>query len=291
MKNNEQHIVNKDSLLLEYLINELHINRNKAKTLLKFACVNGNPISKFNYELKKGDVLTFNSSPIKTSKGFDLDIIYEDENFIVINKPAGLLTIASESEKEKTAYHLVREYVQSKNKHDKLFILHRIDKDTSGVLAFIKNNTKLRDTLQEQWNDIVLTRKYYAIVRGRINKKEDTIVNYIHKGMGETVNISDESDKYAKKAITEYKVMKTSGKHTLLDVNILTGRKNQIRVTFNDLGYPIIGDQKYGKIKSPIKRLGLHAYELSFKNPVDNKTYTFKTAMPQEFKTIFEASN
>lgn len=283
---NKKYIVSKDTTLLDFLIRDLHINRNKAKTLLKVAIVNGISESKYNFSLHEGDILEFSNNPIKTDKGFDLKIIYEDDVFIVIDKPAGLLSIASEKETEKTAYHLVREYIQRKNKHDKLFVLHRIDRDTSGVLAFIKNDIKLRDALQEKWNDIVKERKYYAIVRGHLNK-DGRVINYLKANRADVVYVTDENDKYGKKAITEYKVMKQSHNHTLLDVNILTGRKNQIRVTFNDLGYPLIGDNKYGGVKSPIKRLGLHAYKLSFVNPISGKTYEFVAGMPEEFEKIF----
>lgn len=269
-------VVSKDSKLLEYLINDLNINRKEAKRLLANKIkVNDTLTSKFDYSIHKGDNLSFNNKVTS-----DLDIIYEDNNFIAINKPSGLLSISTDKENTKTAYHLVREYVKSIDKHNKIFILHRIDKDTSGVLVFCKNE-KLRDALQDKWNDIVLKRGYYAIIEGKLDKKEDTIINYLKENKIGLVYSTTSDNKYAKKAITTYKVIKEGKDYSLLDIDIKTGRKNQIRVTLSDLNHPIIGDKNYGGKKGD--RLYLHAYELSFKNPIDKKIYKFIANKPNSF--------
>lgn len=273
------YVIKKECELLKYLIENLYYSRNVAKKILSNSVyVNGKKVTKYNYLLKSNDVLNIKKD---TSNKYDLDIIYEDDNFIAINKPSGLLSISSNSESRNTAYHYVREYLKDKDKHNKVFVLHRIDKDTSGVLVFCKN-VKLRDSLQENWNDIVKSRRYYAIVSGNLDKKEDRIVNYLNKNKFDLVYISDE--KHGKKAITEYKVLKENKEYSLLDLNIYTGRKNQIRVTMEALNHPIVGDKNYHGIK--YKRLCLHAYELSFICPGNNKEYIFKTDMPSIFKSL-----
>ncbi len=278
-----EHVVKQECELLRYLIDDLHFSRNVAKKILNNSTyVNNKKISKYNYLLKKGDVVKIASD---TSNKYDLDIIYEDDDFVVINKPSGLLSISSDNESYNTAYHYVREYLKDKDKHNKVFVLHRIDKDTSGVLVFCKN-VKLRDALQNDWNNLVKTRKYYAIVDGKLDKKEDCITNYLTKNKFDLVYVSNFNDRNAKKAITEYSVIKENNKYSLLDLNIYTGRKNQIRVTMKDLGHPILGDKNYGGEK--YKRLCLHAYELSFLNPLNNKTYSFKTKMPSLFNTLIK---
>ncbi len=273
----KEYVIRKESGLLNYLINDLHYSRNIAKKiLLESVLVNNKKVTKFDYKLHPNDTIT-----IKDKGSANLDIIYEDDDFLVINKPSGLLSISSNNENVKTAYHLARLYLN--DKHEKVFVLHRIDKDTSGVLAFCKN-VKLRDSLQEKWNDIVLFRGYYAIVSGQMSKKEDRIENYLLKNKYDQVYVSNNRD--GQKAITEYKTIRSNKKYSLLDVNIETGRKNQIRATLSSLGNPIVGDKNYNGEKNT--RLFLHAYSLVFKNPVNNKTYEFKVEMPKTFNSLIK---
>ncbi len=273
----KEYVIRKESGLLNYLINDLHYSRNIAKKiLLESVLVNNKKVTKFDYKLHPNDTIT-----IKDKGSANLDIIYEDDDFLVINKPSGLLSISSNNENVKTAYHLARLYLN--DKHEKVFVLHRIDKDTSGVLAFCKN-VKLRDSLQEKWNDIVLFRGYYAIVSGQMSKKEDRIENYLLKNKYDQVYVSNNRD--GQKAITEYKTIRSNKKYSLLDVNIETGRKNQIRATLSSLGNPIVGDKNYNGEKNT--RLFLHAYSLVFKNPVNNKTYEFKAEMPKTFNNLIK---
>jgi len=283
----KEFIVKKNSTLLVFLIEELGYSRNNAKKLLsnKATIINGKHINKFDYELKINDILTISKGPIKNDNGRDIEIIYEDDDLIAINKPAGLLSIGSEKDKVNTAYKMVMNYLKDKDKHNKIFVLHRIDKDTSGVLVFAKN-IKTKDALQENWNEIVSNRSYYAIVLGKLKEKEGHIENYLKENSVGTVYQTDANNKYAKKAITEYRVIKETKEYSLLDVKILTGRKNQIRVTFASMGNPIVGDEKYGNKKSKLNRLGLHAYRLDFINPLNKKAYSFISNMPHKFKDI-----
>ena len=276
---NDDEIIEKEEKLLEFLLNKFNkLSRNSVKNLLtnKQVVVNGKVVTKHDYLLRKGDKISFNGK--KDDKG--LKIIYEDDLFIGIDKPYNLLTVATDNEKDKTAYVLVSKYLKQKNPKSKVYVLHRLDKDTSGVLVFCKDE-RVKNELQDNWNNCVLKRNYVAIVEGQLNKKEGTIKSYLKES--KTKMVYSTSEKEGKLAITEYKVLKQNEQYSLVKINILTGRKNQIRVHFKELGHPIVGDKKYGSVINPINRLCLHANELSF---VYNKTYNFETKIPSKFESL-----
>ena len=284
--------VKKESELLSYLIDELHYSRNNAKNLLShhLIAIDGAPISQFNFMIYPGDTLIIAKSPIRKKERSKLPIIFEDEHIIAINKPFGLLSVASDKEKSSTAYRMVTDYVQSKDRHNRVFVVHRIDKETSGVLIFAKNE-KLQKILQDNWNDLVKKRGYFAITEGQFEKKEDTIINYLKMNSLNLMYTASPKDPKAQKCITHYKVIKENKNYSLLDVDILTGRKNQIRVTFGSLGHFILGDDKYGEPENPIKRLCLHAYELDLINPITKKEYKLKTKIPEEFEKLMKQNS
>ena len=213
-----------------------------------------------------------------------LDIIYEDKELIVINKPAHMLTIATEDEKINTLYHKVYEYLKKKNKNNKVFIVHRLDRDTSGIVLFAKNQ-KLKELLQANWNEIAITREYLAVVEGFVEPVKKTITEYLKET--KTLLTYATNDHSGKEAITEYEVIKRSKAYSTLKINIKTGRKNQIRVAMQNMNHPIIGDKKYGSSKNPLRRICLHASKLEIIHPINKKTYTFETRHPREF-AIFE---
>ncbi len=282
-KNNKEYVVKHDSTLLEYLISDLHFSRNNAKGLLSHhvIAINGAPTSQFDFPLVKDDVLIVASHPIKSKKRSDLPIIFEDEYIIAIDKPYGLLSVASDKEKNSTAYRMVSDYLKEKDRKSRIYVVHRLDKETSGVLIFAKNE-KIKDMFQDSWNELVTKRGYYAVVEGVMEKKSDRITNYLRMNNLNLMYVTKPSkDSY--KCITEYSVIKENEKNSLLDVNILTGRKNQIRVTLGSLNHYVLGDDKYGEPPNPINRLCLHAYELDIKNPITNKTYILKSKIPNIF--------
>ena len=209
-----------------------------------------------------------------------LDIIYEDKWIIVVNKPQHLLTISTNNEKEKTLFHKVIMYEKRKNKNNKVFIVHRLDKDTSGLVLFAKDE-KVKYKLQNNW-DKDTKRGYVAVVHGHTLDKD-----ILKSFLAETKTLmvySTPDKKLGKLAITEYKKIKNNKKFTLLDIRIKTGRKNQIRVQLKDNGNPIIGDKKYGESKfDPLRRLCLHANYLEIIHPVTNKKIVFETSVPKEF--------
>lgn len=278
-----------ESELLSYLIEDLHFSRNNAKALLShhLISVDGAPVTQYNFMLAKGDSLIISKKPIYKKKRDNLPIVFENKDMIVINKPYGLLSVASDKEKSATAYRMVMDYVQEKDKKNRVYVVHRLDKETSGILMFVKNE-KLKDALTESWNNVVTKRGYYAVVEGILDKKEDRIVNYLNMNALNLMYITSSKDKKAYKCITNYKVIKESKKYSLLDINLETGRKNQIRVTLGSMNHYVLGDDKYGEPENPINRLCLHSYELAFLNPLDNKKYDFKCDMPLEFDNIMK---
>lgn len=267
----------KKSLLLDFLIeNTKDYSKKDIKIFLKYGSifVNGKVVTKYNYQLKDNDIITIN----KYNKDKLIDIIYEDNNLIVVNKHFGILTVDNETNRCETLYNIVSSYVKKKNKKNKIFIVHRLDKDTSGIVVFAKNEN-IKRLLQDNWNDIVLTRKYMAIVEGNINDY-GKIETYLEENKNHYVYVSNKG----KLAITEYKKIKSNKKYSWVDINLKTGRKNQIRVHFSHIGYPIVGDKKYGNKNEDFNRLCLHAYELSFINPINNKKMVFTSPLPKEFK-------
>ena len=194
----------KNSYLLDYLLKDLNYNRKKAKSILKNECilVNNKIITQFNYELKIGDQIQIQVKNTKNINHFN--ILYEDNNIVVVTKPYGLLTIATKEEKDKTLYHYILEYVKTKNKNNKIFIIHRLDKETSGILIFAKNE-KTKKIYQNNWNQIVVKRKYVAVVEGIMPKEHDMICI----GLKETNNYKMVVDITGEKAITEYSVIQS----------------------------------------------------------------------------------
>ena len=278
----EKYIVKENEILIEFLKKMFsNLSKNSVKSLLhnEKVFVNGNMTTKYNYELNVGDTVEIREKVAK-----NIDIIYEDKDIIVINKPSGLLTVATEKEKNKTAYHLVMEYLKKKNKNNRIFIIHRLDKDTSGIIMFAKNE-RAKHLYQDNWNDIVKKRCYYAVIDGKMQKKEGTIKSYLKENGNMVYSVKDRSGKLA---ITEYKVLKERKNISLLDINLKTGRKNQIRVHMKENKTPILGDLKYGEKSKLINRLALHAYKLELINPVTKKLLIFEASMPNEIKTLFK---
>ncbi len=265
-------------------------SRNSIKSLLSShqVLVNGASITQFNFKLYPKDVVTicYSRPKIKKDNSLPFKIIYEDDEFIVIDKPTRLLSIATDKEKGQTVYRYLTDYVQRKDKHNRVFIVHRLDEDTSGVMMVVKD-AKLKELFTSNWNELVSKRGYYALVDGVMKEKEGTYSSYLKKN-AQTMMYSSK-DKKGQYAVTHFKQIKASNLYTLLDVNIDTGRKNQIRVHLFEHGYPVVGDDKYGEPSNPLNRLGLHAYELDIKHPITGKLFKFKSDIPQSFLSLFKS--
>lgn len=269
-------------ILIDYLINILNKPRKKAKSLLtnKAIYINGKNITKYNYPLFPGNILEIKEYSNNKS---DLDIIYEDKYIIVVNKKSGLLTISTENENEKTLYHQVSDYVKLKNKNARIFVIHRLDRDTSGVVMFAKDE-KTKRLYQDNWDKLVSNRKYVAVLSGKPKNKQGRIIEYLVEK--ENMKVYAVSKNKGKIAITNYKIIKSNNKYTLVDIDLETGRKNQIRVAMQNMNTPIVGDKKYGSLEDPIKRLGLHAYKIVLTNPLNNKKMEFTSPYPDSFNKI-----
>lgn len=210
-----------------------------------------------------------------------LDIIYQDKNIIVINKEAGLLTVASDTDGYNTLFNKVLTYEKQKHKGNKIFIVHRLDKDTSGIIVFAKS-LKVKNILQDNWDDYAKTRNYIAIVEGIPKEKEKSITSWL-KETSTYLIYSSNRENDGKLAITKYKIIKTNKNNSVLEIKILTGRKNQIRVHLSDIGHPILGDKKYGSQVNPLKRLALHANKLELIHPITKELMIFEAKVPNEF--------
>jgi len=217
----------------------------------------------------------------------NLEILYEDDDIIVVDKPAGLLTVGTETNKTKTAYYILTDYVRKGNPKSKnrIFIVHRLDQWTSGVLIFAKSE-EIKMRLQEQWKDI--QKKYIAVVHGRLSQKEGIISSYLAENKAFVVYSTKDPAK-GKLSHTAYKVLKETKHFSLIEVNLLTGRKNQIRVHFADLCHPLAGDRKYGNADDGLKRLALHARSISFKHPATGKLMTFESQTPSYFNNLMKS--
>lgn len=205
-----------------------------------------------------------------------LDIIYEDKELLVVNKPCKMLTI-SDGKTLNTLYSMARCYVKKQHKSNKIFIVHRLDKDTSGVIVFAKNE-RVKKYLQDNWNDIT-KREYLAIAGGIIKEKSGIIKEYLKEDKTHKVYATNKNiGKYAE---THYEVLEVKNHNTLVKVEIKTGRKNQIRVGFSNLGHPLIGDKLYGNKNNKLNRLALHASRLELN--IKEKKYVFEAKIPECF--------
>ena len=284
--------INSEWKLLDFLFFKIkNFPKCKIKSMLrhKQILVNGVPITQFDFSLNKDDEVLIIKKSCKENSFLNnklpFDILYEDEDFIVVDKPTSLLSVSSDKETKRTVYYFLNKYISNKNQKKRIYIVHRLDEGASGVLFFVKNFF-LKNALQKNWNTLVKKRNYYVVVDGKMKKKEDLLVNFLKKNKLNLVYVTD--DKFnGKKAITYYKVIKENKKFSLLDVSIKTGRQNQIRVQLGNIGYYVLGDNKYGKPKNPINRLALHAYLLEFIHPFTKKKICFKSPIPKVFNKLF----
>ena len=226
-------------------------------------------------------------SPPKKYQPRGLTILYEDRDILVADKKSGLLTVSTERVRENTAYFLLTDYVRKGNSksRNRIYIVHRLDRDASGIIVFAKNENA-KHYLQEEWPGFQKT--YYAVVHGTLPKKEGVIASYLAESAAHKTYSVNDPDK-GKLARTAYKVLKESKNFSLLEIDLLTGRKNQIRVHFSEQGCPVAGDKKYGGDEKGIKRLALHAAAITLSHPFSKEKMTFETRMPPYFKTLVNA--
>ena len=276
-----------DTLLPFLLARVKGKSRNNVKSLLsrRLVAVDGVPLSRFDAPLLPGQQVSILPASAPRADALPFPILYEDEHLIVVNKPAKLLSVANDKEKTRTAYHLVTDYVKARRVDDRIFVLHRLDRDTSGVLMFARD-AETKELFQARWNEIVTRRGYLAVVEGVPKPAQDTIRSYLVE-TDTHLSFSGAPGKGAKEAVTSYQIVKAGRGYALLDISIETGRKNQIRVHMKEKGCPVAGDKQYGARTNPIGRLCLHANELSFTHPATGEQITFKAKMPRDFNRVF----
>jgi RluA family pseudouridine synthase len=222
--------------------------------------------------------------PINKHLPKNLKILYEDKDILVVDKPAGLLSVATKTNKTRTAYYFLADYLRKgcPKSRNRIFTVHRLDQWTSGVLVFAKSE-EIKLHLQARWKET--EKKYLAVVHGCLPKKQGVITSYLAENKAFIVYSTHDPAK-GKLARTAYKVLRETDRFSLLEVDLLTGRKNQIRVHLADYGYPIVGDRKYGKAADKFRRLALHSKSISFKHPATGRRLTFQTKPPDYFRRL-----
>lgn len=280
--------------LLEFLLSTInHKGRNSIKSMLarEQIRVNGIVRTQYDFPLKVGQTVSVlkNNFAKSESELVGVKILFEDKDLIIVEKEANLLTVASNKERENTVYTQLINYAKKVDKRNKVFIVHRLDRETSGILIFAKSE-KVQNRLQNDWHNLVKERKYIAIVEGDVTKEAGTITSYLVENEKTLKVFSTRNEKLGKKAITHYKKIDTNGNLTRLEVQLVTGRKNQIRVHMSELGHPVVGDKKYGAKINPMKRLGLHANKIVFVHPMTNELISFESKIPKSFKRLMKTT-
>ena len=280
----------REAKLLEFLYESFpDRSRKSVKSLLeqKQILIQNQIVTRFDYPLEPGmDVIILKKKPTQNITLRKMDLLYEDENLLVIEKSAGLLSVATEKENEETAFSILKSYVKKSHHRAELFIVHRLDRDTSGIMMFAKTK-EIQQKLQDNWDNAVTKRIYYAVVEGHVQKAGGEIVSSLKENKA-LMMYSSKTPGDGQKAITRYRVLKSNARYTLLEVSLQTGRKNQIRVHLQDIGHSIAGDNKYGATTDPLGRLGLHAGILGFFHPVTGKSMHFETPVPEVMGNLFK---
>jgi len=276
--------VSQPSELLAYLFEAWpDAKKKQVRSWLKFGsvAVNGKIITQFDHRLKPGDQIIIRQKGLaapETKLPVGIRIRHEDTDILVIEKPPGLLSIASPSEPERTAYAILTDHVRQGNRHsrERVWIVHRLDRETSGLMVFAKNE-KSKTALQKDWDAVV--KKYYAVVEGAPPSDAGTFDSHLDESNPLKVYPTQEGPE-TRHAITHYRTMKKGKATTLVELTLETGRRHQIRVQLTEAGCPIVGDKKYGAQTNPIKRIALHACTLRFKHPATNEEVRFDSPLP-----------
>ncbi len=280
--------VTEKATLMPFLLSSLTgKSRDNIKSLLRNrqVLVNGEPVTQFNHELKPGDTIVISAT--RHTGGLmarNMRLLYEDEHLIVIDKNAGLLSMASDNEKYLTAYNILSTYIKSQKPSNRIFIVHRLDRDTSGLMMFARSE-KVQSLLQRDWKRIVTARTYVALVEGEVTGPEGIVKSYIYESKALVMH-STPDPKRGELAITRFRLLKSGKEYSLLEIILETGKKNQIRLHMQEIGHSIAGDKKYGAKSNPIGRLGLHASVLAFIHPVTGREMRFESKVPAKFRRM-----
>jgi 23S rRNA pseudouridine1911/1915/1917 synthase len=276
--------------LMSFLLAKMGgMSRNSIKSLLahRQIMVNNKVTTQFNLPLQQNDLVSVVSGrgniELKHPK---IRIIFEDQYLIVVEKKEGLLTVSTGNSDETTAFSILKTHVKKSSPTNRIYVVHRLDRETSGVIMFAKTK-EVQLILQENWHRIVTRRIYVALVEGKMEKEQDTIVTWLTENEKSLKIHSSLTDDGGQQAITHYRCVKSNDDYSLLEIELETGRKNQIRVHMQGINHPIVGDKKYGAGASPIARMGLHARLLAFYHPITTEVVSFETPVPRNFLSLF----
>jgi 23S rRNA pseudouridine1911/1915/1917 synthase len=279
--------VDRESLLLEWLIANLKMSKTKVKATLQGhgIKVNGKTVTQFDYPLRPGMHIAVSKS--KTNDIFrskHVKLVYEDKYPIVVEKAVGILSMPA-GHKSLNVKAVLDDYFRKSKQHCTAHVVHRLDRDTSGLMVYAKD-MQTEQTLEHEWHKIVYDRRYVAVLSGEMEQDEGTVANWLRDNKA-YFTYSSPVDNGGKYAVTHFFTLDRTTSHSLVEFKLETGRKNQIRVHCADLGHPVCGDVKYGNGDDPLNRLCLHAFLLCFYHPVTHERMEFETPIPQTFKSLF----
>lgn len=281
--------VEEDAQLLDWLIANLKgLSRNKVKDTLhgRGIKVNGKIVTQFDYPLTRGMKISVSKSKKNdTFKSRYVNLVYEDPYLVVIEKKPGILSMAA-GHKSLNVKTVLDDYFRQTKQRCTAHVVHRLDRDTSGLMVYAKD-MQTEQTLEHEWHNIVYDRRYVAVVSGEMEEDEGTIANWL-KDNKAYVTYSSPVDNGGKYAVTHFHVLDRTTEHSLVEYKLETGRKNQIRVHSADMGHPVCGDVKYGNGDDPLHRLCLHAYVLCFTHPITGERMEFDTPVPAQFRHLFK---
>lgn len=275
--------------LMDFLMKKMAgISRTRVKALLtnRVVLVDNNIQTQYNFPLLRGMKVQVSKEKHKHEFRHPmLKILYEDAYVIVVEKKEGLLSVASEHQKERTAQHILTEYVKRQNRNNRVFVVHRLDRETSGVMMFAKDE-KTQHNLRDNWHDIVFDRRYVALVMGDMEKDQGTVESWLtDRKLYVSSSPYDDGGKYS---VTHYRTIKRANGFSMIELQLETGRKNQIRVHMQSLGHPVVGDMRYGCETDPLRRLALHAFKLCFYHPITGETMNFESPYPMPFRSLMQ---
>lgn len=288
--------VKEQCTLTEFLQKQMSgISHNRLKDILKGrgVSVDRKIVTQYDYQLQPG--MTVQISKHRRSTELQnkwVKIVYEDKDIVVIEKNVGILSMAATA-KQFCVKTVLDEYFTKRHFKCHAHVVHRLDRDTSGLMIYAKTIEAAR-ILESDWKDMVYDRRYVAVLQGKMDLEGGTIKNWLTDNKA-FVTFASETDNGGKFAVTHFHTLKTTEKYSLVELRLETGRKNQIRVHMQGLGHPVIGDPKYGidgeYMPNPLGRLCLHAYRLFFYHPITGQPMQFETPFPTAFRNLVEDRN
>ena len=277
--------VERDGTLLPFLLERMEgRSRSSVKSYLTHGqvAVNGCHTTRHDTPLTAGDTVTVTKHRTAGTLHHPmLRIVYEDERLIVADKRNGLLSVGTEKEHRKTAFYILSEYIKRNNPAARLFVVHRLDRETSGLMIYAKDQ-RTQEILQKNWKTMVLDRRYAAVVEGRLPQTKGTIATLLREDRNRKVWASCNGT--GEEAATDYTVLREGRNYSLVELSLHTGKKNQIRAHMEWMKTPIAGDKKYGAQTNPAGRVCLHAYKLCFIQPTTGERLDFSTGIPRIFE-------